>query len=700
MLRKLLGTLLILLGLASAGLGVASATVWRDPDAVVATAAPQGDGTLVVTEPGVLELVGSDVTVRATAPEGVTVTLAVGRDVDVDAWVGVDHHTRVTGLTDWETLTARAVVPDVPEAAEGAEAPVPGTGADPAGNDMWVAEETGEGTVTLRWDDRPGRWSLVAAGVGEGATAPTLELTWPREVATAWLWPGVVAGAVLLLAGLAVLVAGLLMRPRKRPRAARAADSDARVAGLGRQRRGGAADPEGAAVADDAAATEGGAERDAAADATDWRVAGSRWAPTSSFSGTTTAPGASETDRDGAGAGADGGRSDAGWPGTARSDGGRSDAGWLGTVRSDAARSGAGQSDAGSQDGGSQDGTAQEPAASDAASARPPLRSRRAQRAAALASEAAGGDGGGARGTTQGDGVRGTTQGDGGTSASAAVSEPGASAPGASAPGVPDATAAAPAASAPGASAPGVPDPTGPAPAAPARARRTRRSPFSPVFGSRAAASPEPASASPSATASEPAGDAATSAAGTTTGAATGPATGAATRPTTGTATGPVTGAATGTARGDAVGAPDQDRPEPPTSTGSVPLLTRRELRAQEEARRAAEHPGLAGRLRALTGSIPAVRPATGATPVVPPPADGQPPSRRSRSAAWRQTWGFDADAHGSGHAVGDGDTAREGATPADGATARDGGAPGNGGAPGTGTGETNGNHGHEEGNR
>ncbi|MFD6137808.1 hypothetical protein ACFWEK_20725, partial [Isoptericola sp. NPDC060257] len=205
MLQRILGGVLVLVGLAAAALGVASATVWRDTDTVVATAKPTGDGTFVVTDPGVLGLVGGDVTVSASVPEGQKVTLAVGRDVDVAGWVGNDPYSRVTGLSDWENLSVAAGEPADPD-AETEEAPK--SGADPAGSDMWVAEASDENSVTLRWSDRPGRWTLLAAGVGEGAKAPTLELSWPRAVTTPYLWPGVGVGAVLVLGGALLLVLG------------------------------------------------------------------------------------------------------------------------------------------------------------------------------------------------------------------------------------------------------------------------------------------------------------------------------------------------------------------------------------------------------------------------------------------------------------------------------------------------------------
>ncbi|GAA1709120.1 hypothetical protein GCM10009809_01710 [Isoptericola hypogeus] len=205
MLQRILGGVLVLLGLVAVALGVASATVWRDSDTVVATAEPVGDGTMVVTDPGVLGLVSGDVTVTATAPEGQPVTVVVGRDVDVLGWVGKDPYSRVTGLQDWDTLTVEA---GQAAPADGEEEAAP-SGANPAGSDMWIAETSEDGTATLRWSDQPGRWTLLAAGVGEDAQAPTLELTWPRAVATPYLWPAVGAGVVLVLVGLALFVVGV-----------------------------------------------------------------------------------------------------------------------------------------------------------------------------------------------------------------------------------------------------------------------------------------------------------------------------------------------------------------------------------------------------------------------------------------------------------------------------------------------------------
>ncbi len=218
MIQRIIAAVLLVGGLASIALGVASATVWRAADTVVASATPRGDGTFVVTAPGVLDLVSDNVTIRATVPGKQQVTIAVGRDIDVMGWAGEDPYTEVTGLQSWTALATKSVTAPPPAADAPADAKAPAAtatpsdaaaavvGPDPIPSDMWVARATGEGTVDLRWSDRAGRWSLIAAGVGEDAKAPTVRLTWPHEVSTPWLWPGVVFGAILCLLGALLLV--------------------------------------------------------------------------------------------------------------------------------------------------------------------------------------------------------------------------------------------------------------------------------------------------------------------------------------------------------------------------------------------------------------------------------------------------------------------------------------------------------------
>ncbi|WP_046527809.1 hypothetical protein [Cellulomonas sp. FA1] len=122
MLKRLVIAFVGLVGAVVIALGVASATLWRADDVLVADL--RADAPIVVTEPGVLELAASEVTVRVEA-DG-PVVLAVGRDTDVDGWVGDDAHQRVTGLAGWHELAAEDVAAPAPEATPEDEATLEG----------------------------------------------------------------------------------------------------------------------------------------------------------------------------------------------------------------------------------------------------------------------------------------------------------------------------------------------------------------------------------------------------------------------------------------------------------------------------------------------------------------------------------------------------------------------------------------------
>ena len=68
MLKRLIIAAVGVVGLVVIGLGIASATVWRADDVLVATTS--GGSHTLVTDPGVLELGGDPVTVTVSVPDG------------------------------------------------------------------------------------------------------------------------------------------------------------------------------------------------------------------------------------------------------------------------------------------------------------------------------------------------------------------------------------------------------------------------------------------------------------------------------------------------------------------------------------------------------------------------------------------------------------------------------------------------------
>lgn len=269
MIQRALATLLCLVGAAAIALGIASATAWRADDVLVADAQAAPGTTMLVTDPGVLDLAADSVTVTARADGGVVIVL--GRAADVDAWVGGDAHTRVTGLAEWHVLATADVeaepepeptdeptasptpaegetaapdpgitptpaateTPAAPadgaaaEGAEGADAEGTGSGEpaetaapDPSGSDLWIEEVSGTGEAELEWTAQDGRWSVLVAAVGDDPEPPAVSLAWPQVVTTPWLWPGVVVGSLLVLGGLAWWTLMLLAGRRAKRRAA------------------------------------------------------------------------------------------------------------------------------------------------------------------------------------------------------------------------------------------------------------------------------------------------------------------------------------------------------------------------------------------------------------------------------------------------------------------------------------------------
>src|SRR5699024_6280734 len=99
--RRLPVALAVLGALIIIAVSIAAAVV-RSADTATLTLGERPDVPVVITEPGVLDVVDPDVTIRATAEEDEQVVLAVGRTSEVEAWLAAADHARVTGLSSWE----------------------------------------------------------------------------------------------------------------------------------------------------------------------------------------------------------------------------------------------------------------------------------------------------------------------------------------------------------------------------------------------------------------------------------------------------------------------------------------------------------------------------------------------------------------------------------------------------------------------
>lgn len=206
--RKPISALLLIVGVALIVVGVGSATWWKPSTTIVATTEAESESGIIVTDPGVLEMVNDTVTVVARAP-GANVEMVVASSSTANIWLGDDPHVRVTGLTNWETLST-----EVPENDAAPEDDI-----SVQGSDLFSPENflTGDGAAEMHFVVPEGDWSLIA--VGEDGTTPQLTITWERDVDTPHAIPLIILGIVIFAAGSALFLFDTQVRSIAKKRA-------------------------------------------------------------------------------------------------------------------------------------------------------------------------------------------------------------------------------------------------------------------------------------------------------------------------------------------------------------------------------------------------------------------------------------------------------------------------------------------------
>lgn len=225
--RRLLSAIVAAAGLIVVALAVCFATVWRPSSTIEATLPTSPEQNYVVTAPGVLNLVDSSVTIKATAADGSSpVVVAVGHEADAKAWLAQDPYLSVTGLTDDKTLQ----VSPVTEACDssGACSPATPSNADPTSSDLWSNKAEGSGTASATVNITSSDMVALVASDGSGP-APTVSLSWERSVSTWWFMPSLILGGLLILIGVFGLLLDFQNRRAEAERRNRAAERQARL---------------------------------------------------------------------------------------------------------------------------------------------------------------------------------------------------------------------------------------------------------------------------------------------------------------------------------------------------------------------------------------------------------------------------------------------------------------------------------------
>ncbi|MGP9031637.1 hypothetical protein ACT17S_00990 [Glutamicibacter mysorens] len=197
--RKVISVIAMLLGAVALVVGIGQKTFWAPPETVTATM-PQ------LSDEAPLTVIESSVNDPKLDPVELVIkskgefTASLGRDYDVESWVGDAAHVSVTGI---DTNNHKMIA----EYAKG-EAEVP----NPAGDDIFFDSQTADQTMTYRWTaPDSGDWSLLLAAGGKDAAPVDISVSYANDDAMPFALPLIIAGALLLVFGVALLA----MRPGK-----------------------------------------------------------------------------------------------------------------------------------------------------------------------------------------------------------------------------------------------------------------------------------------------------------------------------------------------------------------------------------------------------------------------------------------------------------------------------------------------------
>jgi hypothetical protein len=190
-LRRLLGVVLILAGLAALIVGGWFARALGTDGAAGFTTRPAADLPVVIG-PDTNARTDIPLTITARSEADVPITVSVASPSDAEALLADTRHTRVTGIDvrEWELTTTEA----------GSEEPV-----TPATADLWRSQTTSDGTAQITADLETAPETIIIT-TPDGSPLTGLEMRWENP---AWFYQSlslVFAGLLAALVGVALLV--------------------------------------------------------------------------------------------------------------------------------------------------------------------------------------------------------------------------------------------------------------------------------------------------------------------------------------------------------------------------------------------------------------------------------------------------------------------------------------------------------------
>jgi hypothetical protein len=187
-------------------LGLAERTIWHPPASHVQVLQLKTNAPLIIVKNSALKLFPGQPTLTVSSPS--KPFLGVGRQTDIDAWVGGTSHIEVSGLPGGKG-TARLVS----QVVQGTQ-----ISAAPQGSDLWRSEKTEVGKVTQVVDTR-NHTAVLLANNGYDPAPSEIRFSWDIVFDPAPSRNLLIIGFVFLVAALVVNVwAWYHMRKTRGPR--------------------------------------------------------------------------------------------------------------------------------------------------------------------------------------------------------------------------------------------------------------------------------------------------------------------------------------------------------------------------------------------------------------------------------------------------------------------------------------------------
>ncbi|MGP5623750.1 hypothetical protein [Brachybacterium alimentarium] len=226
--KRLLAVLLVLLGLIGLALGRLGETTWAPATETTASVELSDPGPAVVIDPGVLYVGGMEGEVTIEGESDVSVITA--DNSDLEAYLEDTAYTRITGASDWSTLSTEAVHPD-------GETEI----SSPTDSDLWRTVDTSASPYTLEVADfaaqehgenKQAYRSILVVTDGSAPGADSISITWPVEAENEWVPFAYAGGAAIAVIGLVLLVVSIGGRRRDEEELDEIGDEDVATDGV------------------------------------------------------------------------------------------------------------------------------------------------------------------------------------------------------------------------------------------------------------------------------------------------------------------------------------------------------------------------------------------------------------------------------------------------------------------------------------